>query len=106
MDVSLAYRDDMFAEWTEMAHERVPRKLKCTFTSPKVGYLEVSVDGIFYLVSRYVGTFAQTHFLFLSMHDPRRLVVTILCPRRGQCRYFMSLQRRKEQKKECLFEVI
>lgn len=70
MDVSLAYRDDMFAEWTEMAHERVPRKLKCTFTSPKVGYLEVSVDGIFYLVSRYVGTFAQTHFLFLSMHDP------------------------------------
>ena len=39
MDVSLAYRDDMFAEWTEMAHERVPRKLKCTFTSPKVGYL-------------------------------------------------------------------
>uniref|UniRef100_A0A2K6L6X3 Wnt ligand secretion mediator n=3 Tax=Colobinae TaxID=9569 RepID=A0A2K6L6X3_RHIBE len=35
MDVSLAYRDDAFAEWTEMAHERVPRKLKCTFTSPK-----------------------------------------------------------------------
>ncbi|XP_006766974.2 PREDICTED: protein wntless homolog [Myotis davidii] len=35
MDVSLAYRDDMFAEWTEMAHERVPRKLKCIFTSPK-----------------------------------------------------------------------
>lgn len=41
MDVSLAYRDDMFAEWTEMAHERVPRKLKCTFTSPKVGCLGV-----------------------------------------------------------------
>lgn len=38
MDVSLGYRDDMFSEWTEMAHERVPRKLKCTFTSPKVGY--------------------------------------------------------------------
>ncbi|XP_073935891.1 protein wntless homolog isoform X2 [Castor canadensis] len=35
MDVSLAYRDDTLAEWTEMAHERVPRKLKCTFTSPK-----------------------------------------------------------------------
>ena len=47
MDVSLAYRDDMFAEWTEMAHERVPRKLKCTFTSPKVGYLDVLVDGVF-----------------------------------------------------------
>lgn len=41
MDVSLAYRDDMFAEWTEMAHERVPRKLKCTFTSPKVRHLDV-----------------------------------------------------------------
>lgn len=41
MDVSLAYRDDMLAEWTEMAHERVPRKLKCTFTSPKVGRLDV-----------------------------------------------------------------
>lgn len=39
MDVSLGYRDDMFSEWTEMAHERVPRKLKCTFTSPKVGHL-------------------------------------------------------------------
>lgn len=46
MDVSLAYRDDMFAEWTEMAHERVPRKLKCTFTSPKVGCLAVYIDGV------------------------------------------------------------
>lgn len=41
MDVALAYRDDTSAEWTEMAHERVPRKLKCTFTSPKVGFFDI-----------------------------------------------------------------
>lgn len=49
MDVSLGYRDDMFSEWTEMAHERVPRKLKCTFTSPKVGHLYCWVDSVGFL---------------------------------------------------------
>lgn len=46
MDVSLAYRDDTLAEWTEMAHERVPRKLKCTFPSPKVGRLDVAAENL------------------------------------------------------------
>lgn len=48
MDVSLAYRDDMFAEWTEMAHERVhPGNSNVPSPPPKVGYLNVLVDGVF-----------------------------------------------------------
>ncbi|TFK01019.1 ribonuclease-like [Platysternon megacephalum] len=34
-DVSLAYRDDMVTEWTEMAHAVQTRKLKCSFASSK-----------------------------------------------------------------------
>lgn len=34
--MSLAYRDDMFNEWEEIAHAIEIRKLKCTFGSPKV----------------------------------------------------------------------
>jgi len=36
LDVSLAYRDDMFNDWEEIAHAIEIRKLKCTFGSPKV----------------------------------------------------------------------
>ncbi|NWY74968.1 WLS protein, partial [Erithacus rubecula] len=36
LDVSLAYRDDMFDDWEEIAHAIEIRKLKCTFGSPKV----------------------------------------------------------------------
>ncbi|XP_059677953.1 protein wntless homolog isoform X2 [Gavia stellata] len=35
LDVSLAYRDDMFDDWEEIAHAIEIRKLKCTFGSPK-----------------------------------------------------------------------
>ncbi|XP_067419459.1 protein wntless homolog isoform X3 [Emydura macquarii macquarii] len=35
LDVSLAYRDDLFSEWKEMAHAIETRKLKCSFASPK-----------------------------------------------------------------------
>lgn len=72
MDVSLAYRDDTFAEWTEMAHERVPRKLKCTFTSPKVGFLDDSVDGVLIWVPGMWEDWlydSQTYSLFRSIHD-------------------------------------
>lgn len=34
--MSLAYRDDMFDDWEEIAHAIEIRKLKCTFGSPKV----------------------------------------------------------------------
>lgn len=36
IDVGLAYRDDAFSEWKEMAHSREQRKLHCNFTLPKV----------------------------------------------------------------------
>lgn len=34
--MSLAYRDDAFDDWEEIAHAIEIRKLKCTFGSPKV----------------------------------------------------------------------
>lgn len=34
--MSLAYRDNMFDDWEEIAHAIEIRKLKCTFGSPKV----------------------------------------------------------------------
>ncbi|KAF7254239.1 hypothetical protein EYD10_01276 [Varanus komodoensis] len=36
LDVSLAYRDDRFSEWKEMARAVETRKLKCSFGAPKV----------------------------------------------------------------------
>jgi hypothetical protein len=74
MDVSLAYRDDTLAEWTEMAHERVPRKLKCTFTSPKVGHL-ISKLMEFVFGPQVCGKMCP---LFLSIHGPLWLLI-ILC---------------------------
>ncbi|MBN3284552.1 WLS protein, partial [Polyodon spathula] len=35
IDVSLAYRDDTFSKWTEMAHSIEQRKLSCNFSTPK-----------------------------------------------------------------------
>ncbi|XP_043988969.1 protein wntless homolog isoform X2 [Gambusia affinis] len=35
IDASLAYRDDMFSEWTEMAHSLEQRNLNCNFTAEK-----------------------------------------------------------------------
>lgn len=37
VDVGLAYRDDTFSEWTQMAHSFENRKLNCNFTTAKVG---------------------------------------------------------------------
>lgn len=37
VDVGLAYRDDTFSEWTEMARSFEKRKLNCNFTTDKVG---------------------------------------------------------------------
>lgn len=36
VDVGLAYRDDTFGEWTEMARSYEQRKLNCNFTTAKV----------------------------------------------------------------------
>ena len=103
MDVSLAYRDDMFAEWTEMAHERVPRKLKCTFTSPKVGYLEVSVDGVFFFFlilfiylfmavlglrccARAFSSCGKWGPLFIAVRGPPTIVTSLVAEHRLQTR--------------------
>uniref|UniRef100_A0AC11BG39 Wnt ligand secretion mediator n=1 Tax=Ovis aries TaxID=9940 RepID=A0AC11BG39_SHEEP len=80
MDVSLAYRDDMFAEWTEMAHERVPRKLKCTFTSPKT----VEHEGRYYecdvLPFMEIGSVAHKYYLLnirLPVNEKKKINVGI-----------------------------
>lgn len=44
--MSLAYRDDMFDDWKEIAHAMEIRKLKCTFGSPKVrGFDDAGGEG-------------------------------------------------------------
>ncbi|XP_010801748.2 protein wntless homolog isoform X3 [Bos javanicus] len=80
MDVSLAYRDDMFAEWTEMAHERVPRKLKCTFTSPKT----LEHEGRYYecdvLPFMEIGSVAHKYYLLnirLPVNEKKKINVGI-----------------------------
>ncbi|KAK7812330.1 hypothetical protein U0070_024600 [Myodes glareolus] len=80
MDVSLGYRDDMFSEWTEMAHERVPRKLKCTFTSPKT----LEHEGRYYecdvLPFMEIGSVAHKYYLLnirLPVNEKKKINVGI-----------------------------
>ncbi|KAL1772599.1 wntless-like, partial [Sigmodon hispidus] len=80
MDVSLGYRDDMFSEWTEMAHERVPRKLKCTFTSPKT----LEHEGRYYecdvMPFMEIGSVAHKYYLLnirLPVNEKKKINVGI-----------------------------
>ncbi|TKC48981.1 hypothetical protein EI555_004190, partial [Monodon monoceros] len=80
MDVSLAYRDDMFAEWTEMAHERVPRKLKCTFTSPKTAEHEGRYYECDVLPFMEIGSVAHKYYLLnirLPVNEKKKINVGI-----------------------------
>uniref|UniRef100_A0A8C0PSW1 Wnt ligand secretion mediator n=2 Tax=Canis lupus familiaris TaxID=9615 RepID=A0A8C0PSW1_CANLF len=80
MDVSLAYRDDMFAEWTEMAHERVPRKLKCTFTSPKTPEYEGRYYECDVLPFMEIGSVAHKYYLLnirLPVNEKKKINVGI-----------------------------
>ncbi|KAK2496977.1 hypothetical protein MC885_009636 [Smutsia gigantea] len=80
MDVSLAYRDDMLAEWTEMAHERVPRKLKCTFTSPKTSEHEGRYYECDVLPFMEIGSVAHKYYLLnirLPVNEKKKINVGI-----------------------------
>nr|XP_031539332.1 protein wntless homolog isoform X3 [Vicugna pacos] len=80
MDVSLAYRDDMFAEWTEMARERVPRKLKCTFTSPKTPEHEGRYYECDVLPFMEIGSVAHKYYLLnirLPVNEKKKINVGI-----------------------------
>uniref|UniRef100_A0A8D0RKB8 Wnt ligand secretion mediator n=1 Tax=Sus scrofa TaxID=9823 RepID=A0A8D0RKB8_PIG len=80
MDVSLAYRDDMVAEWTEMAHERVPRKLKCTFTSPKTPEHEGRYYECDVLPFMEIGSVAHKYYLLnirLPVNEKKKINVGI-----------------------------
>ncbi|XP_045055363.1 protein wntless homolog isoform X4 [Desmodus rotundus] len=80
MDVSLAYRDDMSAEWTEMAHERVPRKLKCTFASPKTPEHEGRYYECDVLPFMEIGSVAHKYYLLnirLPVNEKKKINVGI-----------------------------
>ncbi|XP_044530694.1 protein wntless homolog [Gracilinanus agilis] len=80
LDVSLAYRDDVLAEWTEMTHERVPRKLKCTFTSPKIPEHEGRYYECDVLPFMEIGTVAHKYYLFnirLPVNEKKKINVGI-----------------------------
>ncbi|XP_044296493.1 protein wntless homolog isoform X1 [Varanus komodoensis] len=63
LDVSLAYRDDRFSEWKEMARAVETRKLKCSFGAPKT----IEHEGKFYdcevLPFMEIGTVAHKFYL-------------------------------------------
>uniref|UniRef100_A0A8D0LA00 Wnt ligand secretion mediator n=1 Tax=Sphenodon punctatus TaxID=8508 RepID=A0A8D0LA00_SPHPU len=63
LDVSLAYRDDMYSEWKEMAHAIETRKLKCAFPYPKT----IENEGRYYncdvLPFMEIGTVAHKYYL-------------------------------------------
>lgn len=80
MDVSLGYRDDMFSEWTEMAHERVPRKLRCTFTSPKTPEHEGRHYECDVLPFMEIGSVAHKYYLLnirLPVNEKKKINVGI-----------------------------
>ncbi|XP_062993644.1 protein wntless homolog [Elgaria multicarinata webbii] len=63
LKVSLAYRDDTFSEWKEMARAKETRKLKCTFKALKT----VDNEGKYYdcdvLPFMEIGTVAHKYYL-------------------------------------------
>uniref|UniRef100_A0A8C4VZY8 Wnt ligand secretion mediator n=1 Tax=Gopherus evgoodei TaxID=1825980 RepID=A0A8C4VZY8_9SAUR len=80
LDVSLAYRDDMFGEWKEMAHAIETRKLKCSFASPKT----IEHEGRHYdcdaLTFMEIGTVAHKFYLLnirLPVNERKQINVGI-----------------------------
>ncbi|XP_014746567.1 PREDICTED: protein wntless homolog [Sturnus vulgaris] len=98
LDVSLAYRDDMFDDWEEIAHAIEIRKLKCTFGSPKTVESEGRHYDCDFLPFMEIGSVAHKYYLInirLPVNDRKginvgigeikdiRLVVSVLsllCP--------------------------
>ncbi|NXV92942.1 protein wntless homolog [Calonectris borealis] len=63
LDVSLAYRDDMFDDWEEIAHAIEIRKLKCTFGSPKTLESEGRHYDCDFLPFMEIGSVAHKYYL-------------------------------------------
>ncbi|KAM6065864.1 protein wntless homolog [Chlamydotis macqueenii] len=63
LDVSLAYRDDMFGDWEEIAHAIEIRKLKCTFGSPKTVDSEGRHYDCDFLPFMEIGSVAHKYYL-------------------------------------------
>ncbi|RLV85287.1 hypothetical protein DV515_00016111 [Chloebia gouldiae] len=63
LDVSLAYRDDMFDDWEEIAHAIEIRKLKCTFGSPKTVESEGRHYDCDFLPFMEIGSVAHKYYL-------------------------------------------
>uniref|UniRef100_A0A3B3TTK3 Wnt ligand secretion mediator n=1 Tax=Poecilia latipinna TaxID=48699 RepID=A0A3B3TTK3_9TELE len=63
IDVGLAYRDDLFSEWTEMAHSFEHRNLNCNFTAEKT----IENEGRYYVCDPLpfmeVGSVAHKYYL-------------------------------------------
>ncbi|XP_071421424.1 protein wntless homolog [Pithys albifrons albifrons] len=63
LDVSLAYRDDTFSDWQEIAHAIENRKLKCTFSSPKTVESEGRHYDCDFLPFMEIGSVAHKYYL-------------------------------------------
>uniref|UniRef100_A0A8D2MA85 Wnt ligand secretion mediator n=2 Tax=Zonotrichia albicollis TaxID=44394 RepID=A0A8D2MA85_ZONAL len=80
LDVSLAYRDDMFDEWEEIAHAIEIRKLKCTFGSPKTVESEGRHYDCDFLPFMEIGSVAHKYYLInirLPVNDRKGINVGI-----------------------------
>ncbi|KFQ22570.1 Protein wntless, partial [Merops nubicus] len=63
LDVSLAYRDNTFDEWEEIAHAIEIRKLKCTFGTPKTLESEGRHYDCDFLPFMEIGSVAHKYYL-------------------------------------------
>ncbi|XP_010159720.1 PREDICTED: protein wntless homolog, partial [Eurypyga helias] len=63
LDVSLAYRDNTFDDWKEIAHAIEIRKLKCTFGSPKTLESEGRHYDCDFLPFMEIGSVAHKYYL-------------------------------------------
>ncbi|NXD29517.1 WLS protein, partial [Spelaeornis formosus] len=80
LDVSLAYRDDMFDDWQEIAHAVEIRKLKCTFASPKTVESEGRHYDCDFLPFMEIGSVAHKYYLInirLPVNDRKGINVGI-----------------------------
>ncbi|RMC08809.1 hypothetical protein DUI87_15060 [Hirundo rustica rustica] len=80
LDVSLAYRDNMFDDWEEIAHAVEIRKLKCTFGSPKTVESEGRHYDCDFLPFMEIGSVAHKYYLInirLPVNDRKGINVGI-----------------------------
>ncbi|KAF3699149.1 Protein wntless -like protein Integral membrane protein GPR177 Precursor [Channa argus] len=80
IDVSLAYRDDSFSEWTEMAHSFEQRKLNCNFTTAKTFENEGRYYECDLLPFMEVGSVAHKYYLLnirLPINERKKVNVGI-----------------------------